>query len=294
MNNIIKAILLSLIASFCAVLMDVFLKYAQSDTNVYTVGFIRFLIGFLIIFPYISFKKFAVYKSKNLKLHITRAVLNVPMMILGFSSLVYIPLEQIKAISFLSPIIVVVLSVFILKEKIYFIRIFALLIGFIGVILIIRPGIIHINTGVYMVLGSCLIWSIIIIVTKFLSKDDSPITILTYQYSFVTIFAFPLAVIFWHTPSIISLVYIFFAALSGTILHLCLNQSYKLADLSIIQPIWFTGLIFGSFFGYFLFDERPDIFTWIGGSIIFSSVLIITYRENYLKKDLPNKSIPIN
>ena len=69
---------------------DVFLKYAQSDTNVYTVGFIRFLIGFLIIFPYISFKKFAVYKSKNLKLHITRAVLNVPMMILGFSSLVYI------------------------------------------------------------------------------------------------------------------------------------------------------------------------------------------------------------
>ena len=105
------------------------------------------------------------------------------MMILGFAALMYIPLEQIKAIGFLSPIIVVIMSVIILKERIYIIRILALIIGFIGVIIILRPGIIEINIGAYMVLLSGLLWSTVIIITKFMSKEDSPMTILTYQYS---------------------------------------------------------------------------------------------------------------
>jgi len=76
-------------------------------------------------------------------------------------------------------------------------------------------------------------------------------------------------------------------------LHLCINNSYKLADLSIIQPVWFTQLLFASFFGFTIFGEIPDGWTWAGGILVFSSVLIITYRENYLKKDIAKKSIPL-
>ena len=208
------------------------------------------------------------------------------MMLLGFGALVYMPFEQFKALSFLSPIIVVLLSFIIFKEKIYKYRIFALTAGFIGTLIIIRPGYVEFNIGTIMVLASLMFWSFIIIISKFVSKDDSPITMVSYQYTLMTIFALPLAIYFWQTPSLNSLIYVFAAAISGTILHLSLALSYKYADLSVTQPIWFTGLIFGSLFGYFAFSEMPDLWTWIGGVVVFSSVLIITYNERNKKNNL--------
>ena len=293
MNNNIKAVLLATVASFCAVLMAVFLKLAQNDINVFTAGFLRFFFGLIVIFPFIIKSNFNIYKTNNLKFHLIRSFINVPMMILGFAALMYIPLEQIKAIGFLSPILVVILSVLILKEKIYIIRILALIIGFVGVLIILRPGIIEINIGAYMVLLSGLLWSTVIIITKFMSKEDSPMTILTYQYTFVTIFTLPFALIYWTNPTLNSFYYILLAAIVGTVLHLCINNSYRLADLSVIQPVWFTQLIFASVFGFSIFGEIPDGWTWAGGILVFSSVLIITYRENYLKKDIAKKSIPL-
>ena len=293
MNNNIKAVLLATVASFCAVLMAVFLKLAQNDINVFTAGFLRFFFGLIVIFPFIIKSNFNIYKTNNLKFHLIRSFINVPMMILGFAALMYIPLEQIKAIGFLSPILVVILSVLILKEKIYIIRILALIIGFVGVLIILRPGIIEINIGSYMVLLSGLLWSTVIIITKFMSKEDSPMTILTYQYTFVTIFTLPLALIYWTNPTLHSLYYALLAAIVGTVLHLCINNSYRLADLSVIQPVWFTQLIFASVFGFSIFGEIPDGWTWAGGILVFTSVLIITYRENYLKKDIAKKSIPL-
>ena len=293
MSKSIQAVLLALIASFCAVLMSVFLKLGQQDANVFTVGFMRFFFGFLIILPFIIRSRFKIYNTSNLKLHISRSIINVPMMILGFAALMYIPLEQIKAIGFLSPILVVILSVIFLKERIYLIRTFSLILGFIGTLIILRPGIIEINIGVYMVLFSGLLWSTVIIITKFMSKTDSAMTILTYQYTFVSLFTLPLAIIYWSNPTVTSIFYSLLAAIVGTVLHLCINNSYKLADLSIIQPVWFTQLIFASLLGFIIFGSLPDLFTWIGAILVFSSVLIITYRENYLKKDIAKNSIPL-
>ena len=290
MNNNIKAVLLTISASFFAVLMEALIKAAQYDSNVYTIGFLRFFFGFLIILPYVVTKKFNTYKTKNLKFYIVRGAFNIPVMILGFGALVYVPLEQFKAMHFLSPIIVLLLSFIIFREQIYRFRIFALIIGFIGTLIIVRPGYVDFNIGTIMILVSLTFWSFIIILSKFVSKDDSPITMVTYQYTLMTVFAFPLAIYFWQTPSLISLLLVFIAAASGTILHLCLGLAYKYADLSVTQPIWFTGLIFGSGIGYLVFNEIPDFWTWIGGIVVFSSVLIITYNERN-KKEKNNKDI---
>ena len=293
MSKNFKAIILALIASFCAVLMSVFLKLAQEDSNVFTIGFLRFFFGLLLITPIIIQSNFKIYNTINFKLHILRCIINVPMMIFGFAALTYIPLEQIKAIGFLSPILVVILSVIFLGERIYLIRTFSLILGFIGTLIILRPGFIEINIGVYMVLASALLWSCVIIITKFMSKNDSAMTILTFQYTFVTLFTLPLAIIYWDNPSFISLIYTLLAAIVGTVLHLCINNAYKLSDLSIIQPVWFTQLVFASFLGFIIFGSLPDFFTWIGAILVFISVLIITYRENYLKKDIAKTSIPL-
>ncbi len=290
MNNNIKAILLTLSASFFAVLMEALIRAAQYDSNVFTIGFLRFFFGLLIIFPYLIKNRFTTYKTKNLKFYIVRGLFNIPVMILGFGALVYIPFEQFKAMNFLSPIIVVLLSFLIFREKIFKYRILALVIGFLGTVIIIRPGYVEFNIGTIMVLVSLLFWSFIIILSKYVSKDDSPITMVSYQYTLMTFFALPLAIYFWETPSLSSILYVFIGAISGTILHLCLGLAYKYADLSVTQPIWFSGLVFGSAFGYFLFKEIPDLWTWIGGIVVFSSVLIITYNERIIEEK-KNKNI---
>ena len=293
MNNNIKAILLTVSGSFFAVLMESLIRSAQYDSNVYTIGFLRFFFGLIIIFPYLIKKKFIPYKTKNFKFYFIRGLFNLPMMILGFGALVYVPFEQFKALHFLSPIIVVLLSFIIFREKVYMYRILALVIGFIGMLIIVRPGIVDFNIGTIMILISLTFWSLIIIVSKFVSKDDSPITMVTYQYTLMTIFALPLAIYFWQMPSLQSLIFVFIGAISGTILHLSLALSYKYAELSVTQPVWFSGLIFGSAFGFFIFNETPDVWTWIGGIVVFSSVLLITYNER--SKDLKNtKNIVIN
>ena len=293
MNNNIKAILLTVSGSFFAVLMESLIRSAQYDSNVYTIGFLRFFFGLIIIFPYLIKKKFIPYKTKNFKFYFIRGLFNLPMMILGFGALVYVPFEQFKALHFLSPIIVVLLSFIIFREKVYMYRILALVIGFIGMLIIVRPGIVDFNIGTIMILISLTFWSLIIIVSKFVSKDDSPITMVTYQYTLMTIFALPLAIYFWQMPSLQSLIFVFIGAISGTILHLSLALSYKYAELSVTQPVWFSGLIFGSAFGFFVFNETPDVWTWIGGTVVFSSVLLITYNER--SKDFKKtKNIVIN
>ena len=293
MNKKLLAILLFVTATFFGSLMGVFMRLAQSDINVFTASFLRFGIGFVIILPYLFYSKFNVYKTNNIKLHFIRGIINVPTMYVGFAALMFIPLEQIQALHFIVPLLVTFLAVFFFKEKIRFVRISALIIGLIGMFVMLRPGIIEMNIGVYMVLFSSLVWSFIIIITKFLSKNDSPITILTYQYSLVTFFSFFIVIFFWETPSSIIFLYTFLAALSGTILHIALIYSYKLVDLTLIQPFTFLSLIWASLFGYYIFGEEPDIFTWLGAIIIFSGVLIIFYRESYLKKDIAKESLPM-
>jgi len=159
---------------------------------------------------------------------------------------------------------------------------------------ILRPGIISITSGVQMVLFASVLWSIIIILTKQLAKNDNSITILTYQYTFMTILSLFTALIYWQEPSLISLLYLSIAAFVGTISHIAINHAFKLVEVSMMQPFSFIGLIVASLYGYFLFDESPDIFTWIGAFIIFIGITIISFREIKLNKDLIRSRLNIN
>ena len=294
MNKNTFAILLIFLSIFFGTSMGTLMKLAQNDLNVYTAGFLRFILGFLIVFPYILKTKFGVYNTPNFNIHLIRSCLNLPAMLLGFAALAMIPFEKVSALHFVVPFFVTILAVIFLKEKIKIYRIAALIIGFIGMLVILRPGIIDISIGIQMTLLSSFIWAVVIIITKKLTKDDSAITILIYQYTFMTLLSFFIVIFFWQTPSLISFIYIFMAAISGSIFHILLNHTYKLVDVSMTQPFSFVGLILASFYGYFIFDEKPDFYTWVGAVIIFLGVIIITIREIKLNKDLVRSKLSIN
>ena len=294
LNNNQFAIFLIIISIIFGTLMGTFIKLAQEELNVFTTGFLRFLFGFLIITPYILKTKFEVFSTKNLKIHILRSALNLPAMLLGFAALAMLPLEKMTAIHFIVPIIVTILAVIFLKEKIYLYRSIALVMGFLGMLIILRPGIIDISIGIYMALISSLIWSVVIILTKKVSKDDSAITILSHQYVYMSLFSFPLVIYFWEQPSLNTIIFILCAAMSGTVLHIALNHAYKLVDVTMTQPYSFLGLVVSSIIGYFVFSDKPDFYTWLGASVIFCGVLLISYRELHLNKEITRKRLNIN
>ena len=293
MSNNKLAIFLIITSVFFGTVMLSFLKIAQEDVNVYVAGFFRFFLGLVIILPYIVKKKDAVLKTTHLKQHFLRAILGLPAMLLYFSALVLLPIEKLTAISFVVPLIVTILAVFFLGEKIYIYRTLALILGFSGMLVIIRPGFVDISIGVYMVLFSALLWSVNIIITKKISKDDSAITILAYQSIFMSLLSFFIVLFFWEMPSIKTFIYLILAAMCGTVLHLTLNHAFKLVDVSMTQPYSFLNLVFASIIGYFVFDEIPDLYTWIGALIIFTGVLIISYREMKLDKEIIRKRVDI-
>jgi drug/metabolite transporter (DMT)-like permease len=293
MSNNKLAISLIIISVFFGTVMLSFLKIAQEDVNVYVAGFFRFFLGLIIILPYIIKKKDLVLKTNHLKQHFLRAILGLPAMLLYFSALVLLPIEKLTAISFVVPLIVTILAVFFLGEKIYIYRTLALMLGFSGMLVIIRPGFVDISIGVYMVLFSALLWSINIIITKKISKDDSAITILAYQSIFMSLLSFFIVIFFWEMPNLKTFIYLVLAAMCGTVLHLTLNHAFKLVDVSMTQPYSFLNLVFASIIGYFVFDEIPDFYTWIGALIIFTGVLIISYREMKLDKEIIRKRVDI-
>ena len=293
MSNNKLAIFLIIISVFFGTVMLSFLKIAQEDVNVYVAGFFRFFLGLVIILPYIIKNKDAVLRTTHLKKHILRTILGLPAMLLYFSALVLLPIEKLTAISFVVPLIVTILAVFFLGEKIYIYRTLALILGFSGMLVIIRPGFVEISIGVYMVLFSALLWSINIIITKKISKDDSAITILAYQSIFMSLLSFFIVLFFWEMPSLKTFIYLILAAMCGTVLHLALNHAFKLVDVSMTQPYSFLNLVFASIIGYFVFNETPDLYTWVGALIIFVGVLIISYREMKLDKEIIRKRVDI-
>jgi drug/metabolite transporter (DMT)-like permease len=215
-------------------------------------------------------------------------------MLLTFSALMLVPYEKISALNFLVPFFVTILAVLFLKEKIRIYRISALFIGFLGMLIILRPGIINISLGIQMVLVASLFWSVIIILTKQLTNKDSSITILVYMYTFMTFLTLTTAIIFWQIPTVNSLIYLSLAAFVGTVSHISINHAFKLVEVSMTQPFSFIGLIVASLYGYILFDESPDIYTWLGAIIIFIGITIITIREMQLNKEIVSAKVNIS
>jgi len=287
-NFYIPLIILSV---FFSAALSVLIKLAQQDTNVFTAAFLRFFFGMLVLSPIFIKTKLSVFKTTHLKIHILRVVLNYPSMLLFFYAINFVSIEKANSLTFVVPFIATILAVIFLKEKIYFYRIFALILGFIGMLIVIRPGMIEVSFGVYMILISSFLWAIMIIITKRLSRDDSALTILSYQYFLMFIISFVVAIFNWQSPSIETIFYLFLAGFSGTIFHLTLYQAYKLADVSLVQPYSFLVLVFASIMGYFVFGEIPDIYTWIGTSVIFIGVVIISIREMQINKNIVRKNL---
>ena len=283
-NKLTQVALLAIGATFFGSFMGACVKLLSDDLHPVIICFYRCLMGLIIITPFIIKNNFQALQTDNMRLQILRALINIISMICWFTAIGMMHLEKATALGFTTPLFTTVLAVIVLGEVIRFHRTAALLLGFIGILIIIRPGYMPFEFGTILMLIASFSFSFVLIFVKKLSATDSSLTIIFYHLLYMTPAFFILSLFYWQSISFNQLVIFSLMGSSGLLSHWCLAQAFKMSDTTFVMPLQFTKLIWASLIGLFIFAEQPDIWTWVGGIIIFISVVYITYRETFRKK----------
>ena len=273
----------------CFSIMDICVKWL----DYYPVGqvlFLRFFIGFIPIFFIIPKDKlFTFYKTSRPGLHAFRAITGALAIIALFVGLRELPLADVVSLTFGGPIFVTVASIFFLSEKVGIKRWSAVILGFVGMLLIIQPAFIELNFYYITPIIFCVFFACVAISVRSLSKTEANYTIAFYFTSLCTLLG--LASIFfvdWKIPNLIDLMIFIVMGLCGSIANLLLTQSYRLAEASLVTPIKYLSLVFAIVFGFLIWSEIPKILTLLGALLVIASSLIIFVRESQLKKQIIN------
>ena len=283
-NQLTQVALLAIGATFFGSFMGACVKLLSDDLHPIIICFYRCLMGLIIITPFIAKNNFQALQTDNMRLQILRALINIISMICWFTAIGMMHLEKATALGFTTPLFTTILAVIVLGEVIRFHRTAALLFGFIGILIIIRPGYMPFEFGTILMLIASFSFSFVLIFVKKLSATDSSLTIIFYHLLYMTPAFFILSLFYWQSISFNQLIIFSLMGSSGLLSHWCLAQAFKMSDTTFVMPLQFTKLIWASLIGLFIFAEQPDIWTWIGGVIIFISVVYITYREAFRKK----------
>jgi drug/metabolite transporter (DMT)-like permease len=276
----LRGILWVAVSGVLFALLNVFTLIPAEHLNSYVMAFLRYLFGALFLLPIIL--RLGVYRSfhsRRVPLHVFRGALHTAGMMLWFIGLPLTTLAEITALGFTGPIFVTIGAALFLGEVVRLRRWLAVAVGFAGAMIIIRPGFGEIGIGALCVLASTPIFSASNLMSKALARTDSANTIVIWQNAVIVVCAAPFALAFWQTPYWTDLLWFMAAGLCGTLGHICQQRGYQLADITLLQPIGFLSLIWNTLLGFFLFTQQPDIWTFVGAAVIFSSAMYISHRE---------------
>ena len=267
--------------------MDLIVKWSEN----YPLGEVIFFRGFfglipiLFLIPNKKLKNF--YYTTRPGLHFLRCLSGLIALAAIFLALRELPLATVVSITYAAPIFTTLMSIFFLSERVGKYRWLAVLIGFIGIVIISEPGFTSLNIYYFYPVIFCIGLSYVAIVLRQLSTTE-PIWLIGFYFSFsITISSFfTLLGTNWIVPSLVDFILLSLIGILGGVANLLLTQAYKLSEVSLVTPLRYLALLFAIFFGYIFWDELPTYKTLVGAFLVIFSSIIIYRREIYLKKQL--------
>ena len=271
--------------SVCAFsLMDLIIKWTAD----YPLGQVVFFRGFFgIVFYFFVIPKNRIknfYQTKRAFLHFLRCFVGLIAMVAIFIALRNLPLATVVSISFAAPIFTTIFSIFFLSERVGIYRWLAVVIGFVGILIITEPGFESLNIYYIFPIIFCIGLSYVAIAIRQLSSTE-PVWLISLNFSIVITIAGLCTLPYgWKIPSFIDFFVLSLVGLFGGIANLWLSQSYKFSEVSLVTPLKYLGLVFAIFFGYLIWGEVPSLKSLIGGLLVILSSIIIFRREIIIKK----------
>ncbi len=268
----------------CFAMMDASVKWL----DMFPVGqvlFSRFFFGLipiLMLVPRSEFKTF--YKTSRPKLHAFRAITGTLAIIALFIALREIPLADVVSLTFGGPIFVTLGSIFFLSEKVGIKRWLAVLIGFFGMLLIVKPAYEELNIYYIFPIIFCIFFACVALSIRSLSSTEPNYRIALYfslLSMIVGLFTLPFG---WVMPNTFEFFLLIFTGLVGSVANILLTVSLRFAEASLVTPTKYLNLVFAILLGYFIWSEIPKLLTLVGAGLIIVSSVIIFMRESELKK----------
>ena len=269
-------------------IMDLLVKWSGE----YPTGQVMFFRGFFGIIPIFFLipreKLKTFYKTKRPKEHFFRCIMGLMALVAIIIALRELPLAVVVSLSYAAPLFITVLSIFLLSEKVGIYRWLAVLIGFVGVIIISEPGIGEMNYLYFLPLIFCIGMAFVTITIRKLSSTE-PIWLISIFFSIMILVASLITIPFgWVMPNLQDFIFLVLIGITGGSANLFRTQSYKLSEVSLVAPLTYLSLIFAIIFGYLIWNEIPTTKTLIGASLVVFASLIIFRREIYHKEKIPS------
>ena len=277
------SVLLMILSGVCFVAMHSAAKYLADEVHIFEIVFLRCALVVVILSPFLFKEGKKSLFTKQPKNQIYRIVTNSIAILLFFYGLSISPLSLATVLNFTAPIFTVIFAVIFLKEKLTTHRLISLLLGFIGVMCVLRPDL-SLNLGGLLVLLSSLVWASSLIFIKKLTKTDSAVTISLYAGVGMMPATFAAAYPYLEKINFVQFLFILFIAVSGTTAQTLLNSALKRGELSFLLPLDFLRLIWSVLLGIALFGESTLVFLWLGGLFILgaTTLIVTSERKNHL------------
>ncbi len=279
-----RGIVMMLLSTLGFSAMHALIRHVSADLHPIQIAFFRNFFGLVVFLPWFLRFGFAPLRTRHLKLHAFRAVLNVCAMFAFFTALSLSPIAQVTALGFSAPIFATLLAVFVLGEVVRLRRWSAIVCGFLGTLVILRPGLQAIDLGSLLSLLSALLWGCSLIVIMVLARRESAMTITSYMNILLTLLSAVPALVVWRTPVGVEWLWLLVIGVLGTLAQVAITQSLKEAETGVVMPFDFCKLIWVSILGYLFFAEVPGPYVWAGGAIIFAASTYIAIRETRLAR----------
>lgn len=291
MNQSIVGILWMVITTILFVGVTASVRYLEGEVPAPQAAFLRYAIGTVMLAPsLITLTKFKPERSLFNKF-ILRGFVHSIGVTLWFYAMSVMPVAEVTAIGFLTYIFVSIGASIFLKEKLHKHRLSAILISFIGALIILRPGFKVIESGQLGMLIATMVFTASYLIAKVVSKERTSSEIVAMLSIFTTIFLIPSAIYSWEPLSLQALLILAFTALIATLGHITMTKAIKAAPMVVTQPVLFLQLVWASMVGLFIFDEEFDLFVIIGGTVIMLCVCYVSYREHILGKKITSEAL---
>ena len=273
-----------IISGLFFVIMHSAVKYLSKEVHIFEIAFFRCALVVFVLAPLIFQQGKSICITKQPKIQFLRISTNSVAMLCFFYGITSTPLAQLTTLGFTVPIFATILAVIFMGEKIRIRRTSALIIGFIGTIIVMSPDI-SIELGAMLIIFSSFLWSVCLIFIKKLTQTDSAVTISLYFGIGMIPATFAMAFPVLEMIDMRQFIILVFIAITGTLAQTIMNSALKKGDLALLLPFDFLRLIWSVLIGYALFAEEPQITLWIGGVLIIGSTSYIAWREAKLKKN---------
>ncbi|MBL6928464.1 MAG: DMT family transporter [Rhodospirillales bacterium] len=264
--------------------MHAAVRHVSDRLHPFEIAFFASLFGMLVVLPSFARSGMALLRTGRLAMHGVRAVFHVISMLAYFYALGVAPLALVTALAFTGPVFAIALAVPMFGERINGVRWLALLIGFTGILVVLRPGFAEMDTGGLVALFAAMFFSGVLVVTKSLSRTESSLTITAYMLLLMVPMSLIPALFVWQWPDGETFLWLVFIGVSSATGRLFLAQALKKAPVHVVMPVDFCRLIWVTGLGFFIFGDAPDPFSWAGGAMILGSAAAVAYWERRIAK----------